>query len=325
MKNTRSHIIKTLLVLILIASFIISPLLIINGHCGGAMDTITELRGIERDSVQVDVQSNDYFGYIKGSIPIVISAPHGAKHFRARENRWKAQDSYTVALAIKLGRLTGAHVIYTKNKTLEDPNNALNCRYKKFLAQVVRDNNIKFIMDLHGAGHSNAFKVDVGILDAAAGKSSCPTYQPIIERDLRDFEKVVFNKHFRARDAATITCYSWKRLGVESAQFEVNADYRNVGRSGAFSRVDADRVNEIIGRLAQVISDINKKISLQNRQTMGSGGPASCVGDDLSIRKPQSTLPNMYRPKTIPPRIIAVSQRLYRYWKYSSPSPTFCR
>ncbi len=261
MENTRA-IKKSAIALILLTVFIIAFIWTIRGHCGESMDTIAELRQIEHDNIQVDLASREYFGYVKGSIPILISAPHGAKHYRARENRWKAQDSYTSALAIKLGRLTGAYVIYTKNKTLEDPNNALNCRYKDFLAKVVKDNNIKFVMDLHGAGCKNAFKVDVGILDGTAGKSSCPTFKPIIESDLQDFEKVVFNKHFRARNPATITCFSWKRLGVESAQIEINADYRNVGRSGAFSKVDSDRVNEIIRKLAQVIADINRKISL---------------------------------------------------------------
>jgi hypothetical protein len=253
---------KTVISVFLISAFIFTPLWNVKGQCGEPMDIISELRQIERNNIQVNVQSSDYFGYVKGSIPILISAPHGAKHFRARESRWKTEDAYTSALAIKLGKLTGAHVIFTKNKTLEDPNNALNCRYKDFLAKVVKKNNIKFIMDLHGAGCSRPFKIDVGILDGRTGKSSCPTFKTIIETDLQDFETVVFNKHFRARDPATVTWFSWKRLGVESAQFEINADYRNIGRSGEFSKSDSDRVNELIGKLTHVISDINRKISL---------------------------------------------------------------
>lgn len=260
MKDTKFKF-KTVIALVLIAAFLFAPLLAVKGHTGESMDTIAELRQIEHDNIRVDVQSNDYFGYIKGNIPILISAPHGAKHYRARENRWKAQDSYTSALAIKLGRLTGAHVIYTKNKTLEDPNNDLKCRYKDFLAKAVKDNNIKFIMDLHGAGCARTFKIDVGILDGRAGKSSCPTFMPIIEKDLQDFDRGVFNKRFRARDAATITCFAWKRLRVEAAQFEVHAGYRNIGRSGAYSREDSARINEILGRLTRVVSDINGKIS----------------------------------------------------------------
>lgn len=247
--------------LILIASFIVAPWGAVKGHCRESMDAIAELRQIERDNIQVDVQSIDYFGYMKGSIPVLISAPHGAKHYRAREKRWKAQDAYTSALAIKLGRLTGAHVIFTKNKTLEDPNSALTCRYKDFLAKVVKDNNIKFVMDIHGASAGKPFKLDVGVLDGRPGKSSCPTFKPIIERALQDFDRGVFNKHFRARDPATITHFAWKRLKVESAQFEINAAYRNIGWSGACSDADRARVRELIGRLQQVICDINRKIS----------------------------------------------------------------
>lgn len=253
---------KASVALTIIVASLFTPLWSIDAYCGEPVCAIQELRRIEQDNIRVDVPSRKYFGYIKGSIPILISAPHGAKHYRARENRWKAQDAYTSALAIKLGQLTGAHVIFTKNKTLEDPNNAYQCRYKDFLAKVVRANKIKFVMDLHGAGLNHSFKIDVGILDGRTGKSSCPTFKPIIERDLQDFEKIVFNKRFRANDPATITFFTWKKLRVESAQFEINAYYRNIGKTGAFSQADSDRVNQLIGYLVRVISDINTKISL---------------------------------------------------------------
>ncbi len=262
MGTLMKHHQKASVALFIVAAYLFAPLWSILGYCGEPMNTIPELRRIEKDNIRVDVPSREYFGYIKGSIPILISAPHGTKHYRARENRWKAEDAYTSALAIKLGQLTGAHVIFARNKTLEDPNNAFKCLYKDFLAKVVKSNNIKFVMDLHGAGFNQSFKIDVGILDGRTGKNSCPTFKPIIERDLQDFEKTVFNKRFRANDPATITYFAWKRLKVESAQFEINADYRNIGKTGAFSKTDSDRVNQIIRRLARVISDINTKILL---------------------------------------------------------------
>src|SRR5512138_3629410 len=83
------------------------------GHCEGPVDdTLRNMRKTEFQDIQCNKLSRDYFGYNKGSIPILISAPHGAKHYRTEEGRWKSEDAYTSSLAIELGRMTGAHVLY---------------------------------------------------------------------------------------------------------------------------------------------------------------------------------------------------------------------
>ncbi len=96
---------------------------------------LREIRQIEFNQINYDEPSPDYFGYIQGHIPILISAPHGAKHFRTKEARWKEEDAYTASLAIKLGELTGARVTYVKNRAGEDPNNDVHTRYKDRMKQ----------------------------------------------------------------------------------------------------------------------------------------------------------------------------------------------
>ncbi len=82
------------------------------------MDEILEdIKKIEFEEINYHELSDDYFGMIKGRIPILISTPHGAKHLRNGE--FKEEDEYTSSMAIKLGELTGAYVIFVKNKTKE--------------------------------------------------------------------------------------------------------------------------------------------------------------------------------------------------------------
>ncbi len=97
---------------------------------------VDEMRRIEFAQINYDDEATPYYGYIKGSIPVLISAPHGAKHYRAAEGAWRKEDAYTASLAIVLGRLTGAHVLYVKNKTTEDPNNDTGTQYKEFLKKI---------------------------------------------------------------------------------------------------------------------------------------------------------------------------------------------
>ncbi len=137
----------------------------------------------------------------RAQIPILISAPHGAKHYRRGDGKghWKKEDAYTSSLAIALGQLTGAHVLYAKYKAGEDPNSDPACGYKDFLRKAVHEHNIRFVIDLHGAGSSQPFKIDVGTITDFPEECSCPTFRPIIEKALQGFEEHAFNKHFSGR------------------------------------------------------------------------------------------------------------------------------
>ncbi len=141
------------------------------------MKILDEMRQIEFTRISYDEEASPYYGYIKGSIPLLISAPHGAKHFRAAEGVWKEEDAYTSSLAIVLGRLTGAHVLFVKNKTGEDPNNDAGTRYKEALEKAVEENGIKFVLDLHGSSARRPFKVDVGIMHASRSLVLLPELQ----------------------------------------------------------------------------------------------------------------------------------------------------
>ncbi len=240
-------------------------LVLLSSHTGygeDAMSLSDDIRKIELSDIRCNRQSADYFGYLKGSIPILISAPHGARHYRTSENRWKAEDAYTSSWAIKLGRLTGAHVLYVKNKTSEDPNNDRRTRYKDSLAKIVQENGIRFVIDLHGAGRAEPFKIDVGTIDDGAKRCSCPTYRPIIEKAFQGFDAPIFNKRFTARRSCTITNFARNVLGIEAAQFEINARYRIIqSRANPDLRADEADVLDLMERMQGMIMAINEKIS----------------------------------------------------------------
>ena len=225
-------------------------------------DILQDMRNIEFGLIDYDTPADPYFSYVKGTIPILISAPHGAKHFRTKENRWKPEDAYTSSLAIELGKLTGAHVLYAKNKAGEDPNNDLGTEYKKFLEKAVWENHIRFILDLHGSDSHRPYKVDVGIMDNAITRCSSPTYREIITKNFSGFEPQVFNKNFSARGPGTITYFAKTTLGIEAAQIEINANYRIIESKSKRFRADPRKVLELVRRLQDLILAV-KRIALQ--------------------------------------------------------------
>ena len=191
---------------------------------------LRDIRAIEFEQIQYNSESDDYFGIIEGNIPILLSAPHGTKHLR--DARWKGEDEYTSSLAIKLGELTGAHVIYVKNRTQEDSNCVPNTRYKDAIRKLVDERGIKFLADIHGADSRRDYKINIGIIDEEdMGKCSCPRCKPIIEETIRAFQYPLFNLDaFTAALPETVTSFARHTCGIEAAQFEINARYRIVER-----------------------------------------------------------------------------------------------
>jgi len=116
------------------------------------------------------------FLYLKGSIPVLLSAPHGAVH--TRDGNDKEEDEYTAGLVRLIGNRTGAHVIYARRKSRTDPNADPAAPYKQALQQIIQENDIRFVLDLHGANMDRNFGIALGTLH---GKScSRPEKQIIV-------------------------------------------------------------------------------------------------------------------------------------------------
>jgi hypothetical protein len=82
-------------------------------------DILEEIKKSEFEQINYHTPSDDFFEIIPGKIPILISAPHGANH--KRNGQPKEENEYTSSIAIMLGHLTGAHVIYARTAANEDP------------------------------------------------------------------------------------------------------------------------------------------------------------------------------------------------------------
>ncbi len=235
------------------------------------MDSLLEdIRAIEFNHIHYNTPRADYFRYIEGSIPVLISAPHGTRHYRrcGGDGFWKDEDAYTSSLAIKLGQLTGAHVLYAKYKAAEDPNSDPDCGYKALLQEKVRAHGIGFVLDLHGAAASRDFRVDVGTLSDTPEGCSCVAFKPLIAKAFRGIEERLFNKQFKAAEQGTITSFVKRELGIEAAQFEINACCRVVQSRSSPSRTAREEdIIDMITRFRRMILEISEAIE-KNRASV---------------------------------------------------------
>ena len=175
------------------------------------------------------------FRYLPGRRAVLLSAPHGARHWR--EGGWKGEDEYTAALAYVLAEETGAHALYTVRRIRPDPNFVDESAYKQTLARLLREHDIELVLDLHGARRGRDFGLELGTMSGA----TCPDYESIIVRHLewqgfvrnhrRSLDRLWVNHLFKggARQR-TVTRFVWEQCGVNAAQIEINAYLRVVHR-----------------------------------------------------------------------------------------------
>src|SRR5258708_39534613 len=83
---------------------------------------------------------------MRGSKPILISAPHSVRHWR--DNNWKQEEEYTAALAYLLHQETGAHFIYGRYMLNPDPHDdADRGPYKRAIDDLVALTSIRLLID----------------------------------------------------------------------------------------------------------------------------------------------------------------------------------
>lgn len=112
----------------------------------------------------IDVQDESFstFKILKNKSKVMISAPHSVKHIR----EWEilSQDLLTWWLALYLWKRLNFPVIYSTSYKVWDPNFDENkdSEYKQTLAKYIKENGIKFLIDLHGCWSLRDFSIELG-------------------------------------------------------------------------------------------------------------------------------------------------------------------
>jgi len=202
----------------------------------GTETLLQRLIALETDVIyrQPAQAGEEEFRYLSGSRPVLVSAPHGAAHIR---NGWlKEEDKFTAAIVRYLAEVTGAHALYLRRQSLTDSNYDPETDYKRTLQAIVRRENIRFVLDLHGASDHHSFGVALGTI---YGKS-CPGQLPMIleimkkygfHQDANGFHRLDVDERFSGagiEQQETITRFVIENLNVPALQVELASRVRVV-------------------------------------------------------------------------------------------------
>ncbi|GAB6151942.1 hypothetical protein JCM17380_06920 [Desulfosporosinus burensis] len=173
---------------------------------------------------RVNPKQEDPFWFSIGNLPVLVSAPHAVRHFRHK--KIKMSDQYTGSIVYLLNQLTGCHAIAATKLYGGDPNIDSPCIFKEKISEIVRQEKIKLVLDIHGAAREREFDIDFGTDDGRTllGKDS------LLETLKRNIQAFGFNKisynHFSASGKNTIANFVASELKIPAVQVEINKQYR---------------------------------------------------------------------------------------------------
>ena len=187
------------------------------------------------------------FRHMPGTLPVLLSAPHGAAH--RRDGRYKQEDEFTAALARLVAERSGAHALYAFARSESDPNHDRHSPYKTALAGLVAAHDIRFVLDIHGMSNRHKFGVALGTMGGASCRRrhealvvetlAATGFTETTAAEARDFPALRWDRfvvnHRRFTGGLTnhtVTRFAAEEIGVHAMQFELCGSLRIVRRRG---------------------------------------------------------------------------------------------
>ncbi|MBQ9319138.1 MAG: N-formylglutamate amidohydrolase [Bacilli bacterium] len=136
----------------------------------------------------------------------------------------KLSEPYTKAIALYLNRHFNVSCMIKINDTGSDANKDNMDKFKIELMRFIKDNDIKLVIDLHGADRLRNFDIEFGTLNNLSADFSTikELEEAFIENGINYIE---YNKPFKG---GAITQYIYNIKDVDVIQIEINKKYRDI-------------------------------------------------------------------------------------------------
>ena len=167
---------------------------------------------------------NGLFDYllVKGEIPVLITAPHTMEQVK-NDGTIKYSEPYTKAIALYLNEVCSSSYLIKTKDTGMDSNRDNHDEFKEDLVNFVKDNDIKLVIDLHGADHNRDFDVEFGTMNNLTADFS--TIKELEEAFKHN--GIVNIEHNDPFKGGAITQYLYNVKDVEVIQLEINGRFRD--------------------------------------------------------------------------------------------------
>lgn len=184
--------------------------------CGENMNFKEEMKTFENtDSKYV------YISKI-GNVPILFTAAHTMTQL-FDDGTVKLAEPCTKAICMYLNKYCNTSYLIKIKDTGSDSNKDNHDDFKNELIKIVKDNNIKLVIDLHGANKDRNFDVEFGTLNNLTADFS--TIKELEEAFLEN--NIINIKHNEPFKGGAITQYLYNIKDVDVIQLEINGNFRD--------------------------------------------------------------------------------------------------
>lgn len=171
-----------------------------------------------------NIESDEIYISKIGNNPILFTAPHTMPQFI--NGNFKYAEPYTKAICIYLNKYCDTSYLIKIKDTGVDSNRDNHDDFKKELIKIVKENNIKLVIDLHGAKKEREFDVEFGTLNNLSAD-----FSTIKELEEAFLENNVLNiEHNNPFKGGAITQYLYNLKDVDVIQLEINENYRDLSK-----------------------------------------------------------------------------------------------
>lgn len=186
------------------------------------------------------ITSDDSYIKKHGNIKIMITAPHTMQQIK-KDGTIKLGEPFTKAIAIYVSNELDTYFLIKMNDTGIDANSLDSDNFKRELIKTIKQNDIKLVIDIHGAKKDRNFDVELGTLNNLSADFSTI-------RELEDafhengVTNVLINEPFKG-GGITQTIYG--NTDADVVQIEINKNYRDIN--------NIDKIQMICNALIQFI------------------------------------------------------------------------
>jgi len=208
------------------------------------------------DELNKKYEENDFNGIyqgicnlkiMKGSIPILLSAPHAV--MQVRNGIFKRCDGLTGGIVEYLKDSKDTFGITRVHNLLDDPNYynyGVSLLYKQAIVKLINEYNIKYLLDIHGCSDNHDFSIDIGTNNGRNTNNSQDI--DVLLEYFSSLGKVMIDNKFKASLSGNISRYVHEVTNIPCFQIEISSDLR-------FNKTD-----ELINAFEMIIDELKCKV-----------------------------------------------------------------
>ena len=177
---------------------------------------------------QIIQKENKGFEIEKGNIPIILSAPHCV--LQTRNGKIKQEEGETGAIVQIIAKKAQCYAIFKTTHQNDDANYDIDKNmYKENLREIINRENIKLLLDFHGAKNENAFDIEIGTDEGKNINQKKYIVTELKEKlNKQNIFNIVENQKFKASSIHTISKYIHETTHIPCIQLEITGRYRYI-------------------------------------------------------------------------------------------------